>query len=205
MPLTEVTLRGCHGPSTARPALEDELRKKPAASVGMTEQREFFYAYPALYFTRFVALRVRPEGLTYDCDAPPALKERRPRKKHRGRYVRRGQDGEMNSPLQDAGTTVSCPYKGEDARRAQHAAPLQPQDAAFGLDAPFLCQGELKQRTPEFPVRDIMVAAHIDGGEAARLPRSLRSAASARRRAQEKAGRFGRDDRARGAGKSTTG
>src|SRR5258707_4746956 len=27
--------------------------------------------YPGL--TAFVALRVRPEGLTYDCDAPPAL------------------------------------------------------------------------------------------------------------------------------------
>src|SRR5258708_39108217 len=38
----------------------------------MTEKRRFiFCAYPAL--THFVALRVRPQGLTYDCGAPPAL------------------------------------------------------------------------------------------------------------------------------------
>jgi len=40
------------------------------------ERRLFFCAYPAL--THFVALRVGPQGPTYDCDAPPALRRRPP-------------------------------------------------------------------------------------------------------------------------------
>src|SRR5260370_15944278 len=57
-------------PYAARRA-NNARKKKPGRSVRNDSVGLGGAGYPGL--TAFVALRVRPEGLTYDCDAPPAL------------------------------------------------------------------------------------------------------------------------------------
>ncbi len=59
------------GPPYAARRANNARKKKPACSVRNGRAGLGGAGYPGL--TAFVALRVRPEGLTYDCDARAAL------------------------------------------------------------------------------------------------------------------------------------
>ena len=93
--------------------------------------------FPA--FTGFVALRVRPQGLTYDCAAPPALRRRRPRKsptgsgRGRGRYITRGncEEAERSS----AGTMYRAPPRRKKVRAQTLLRWLRPFERMQGQDA----------------------------------------------------------------------
>lgn len=67
-------------PRRGRRKTHTERRRVGQSARGWEEKERilFFDVYPAL--THFVALRVGPEGLTYDCGAPPALGKGDPRK-----------------------------------------------------------------------------------------------------------------------------